>query len=312
MASISNSFEAYLSQAQCIILDGGLATELEAQGHDLSSALWSALLLRDKPQAIIDAHRAFFESGADCTISASYQGTRAGLMGLGLSANEARELIIKSVQLAATAREDFMASRDHEGMVPLVAASVGPYGASLADGSEYTGDYGISDQALGDFHRERLHWLDGSGADVLACETIPSLQEAKVLHDLLSEVNSPAWVSFSCKDGKHLNDGTPIQACARLFSGHPKVKAIGVNCTSPKYINSLIQEIKTATPEQNVIVYPNSGETYSADDKSWHGTSSPLECGVAARTWRDNGAIIIGGCCRMGPDHIREIQQHLE
>jgi len=311
MSNINNPFEALLSQQQCIILDGGLATELEAQGHDLSSALWSALLLRDKPQAIIDAHRAFFESGANCTISASYQGTKTGLMGLGLSASEAKDLIIKSVQLAATAREGFLKNRSSEGAYPLVAASIGPYGASLADGSEYTGDYGLDDQALADFHRERLHWLDGSGADVLACETIPSLQEARVLHDLLNQVNLPAWVSFSCTDGKHLNDGTPIQTCARLFSGHPRVKAIGVNCTSPKYINSLIQEIKTATPEQNVVVYPNSGETYNADDKCWHGTSSPIECGVAAKTWRDSGAIIIGGCCRMGPDHIREIQQHL-
>ena len=311
MTHINNPFETLLGQQQCIILDGGLATELEAQGHDLSSELWSALLLRDKPQAIIDAHRAFFESGANCTISASYQGTRSGLMSLGLSAREAKDLIIKSVQLAATAREGFLQDRGHEGIYPLVAASIGPYGASLADGSEYTGDYGIDDQALANFHRERLQWLDGSGADVLACETIPSLQEARVLHDLLNQVNSPAWVSFSCRDGKHLNDGTPIQTCARLFSGHPRVKAIGVNCTSPKYINSLIQEIKAVTPEQNVVVYPNSGETYNADDKCWYGTASPLECGVAARTWRDSGAIIIGGCCRMGPDHIREIQQHL-
>ncbi len=302
-------FDERLALPGPLILDGGLATQLEAQGYSLDSQLWSALLLRDDPRAIVDAHLAFFEAGAHCTISASYQATRSGLMTLGLSASEAQALIVKSVELAVAAREEFLVAKPKTSGPLLVAASVGPYGAPLGDGSEYTGDYGVDDTALIEFHRERLSWLDHSGADLLACETIPSLQEAKVLQGLLMEVDSPAWVSFSCRDGTHLNDGTPIEVCARLFKGHPRVRAIGINCTSPIYINELIGEIKKVDPTQKVVVYPNSGEIYDASNNSWHGTSSPIECGEAAQTWRQSGADIIGGCCRMGPEHIKSIKE---
>lgn len=308
---MTQSFETLLASGAPIILDGGLATELEAQGHDLGSDLWSAELLRHKPQAIINAHRAYFDAGANCTISASYQASKAGFMARGLSAGEAKALILKSVELAITAREEFLAANPDIEIGPFVAASIGPYGACLADGSEYTGNYNIDDASLIEFHQERLHWLDNSGADVLACETIPSLQEAKVLHALLELSKTPSWIAFSCKDGKHLNDGTPIKDCATLFAGHSRVKAIGVNCTSPVYINALITEIKQITPRQNIVVYPNSGEVYDASNNSWHGTATPIECGHAARTWLEHGANIIGGCCRMGPAHIKEIKRNL-
>lgn len=311
MNIIDSEFKKLLAAEKPIILDGGLATELEAQGHDLSSNLWSAELLMDRPQAIADAHRAYFDAGANCTISASYQATKAGFMTLGLNADQAKALILKSVTLAATARDAFVLANPTLTARPLVAASIGPYGASLADGSEYTGKYNISDIDLTSFHRERLNWLDNSGADILACETIPSLQEAKILHMLLRNTVTPAWISFSCKDGKHLNDGTLIKTCAKLFLNHPTVLAIGINCTSPIYINGLIKEIKSATPQQHVVVYPNSGEEYDASNNRWNGTVTPLECGKAAKDWHQNGAKIIGGCCRMGPSHIKEIKRNL-
>jgi homocysteine S-methyltransferase len=311
MATANYSFEELMARDCPVILDGGLATELESRGYDLSNPLWSAELLLHHPQAIIDVHRAYFDAGANCAISASYQATQQGFMALGLGAIEAKELIIKSVQLAIVARDDFLRANKNTELIPLVAASVGPYGASLADGSEYTGDYAITDKTLMEFHQQRLGWLDNSDADVLACETIPSKQEARVLCELLRSVSTPAWISFSCRDGKHLNDGTPIQECAAMFIDHLKVLALGSNCTSPLYISSLISEIKHAAPNKAIVVYPNSGEQYDAASNSWHGTSSPLECGAAARTWRAKGADIIGGCCRMGPAHIKEISRHL-
>jgi homocysteine S-methyltransferase len=311
MNAVTESFESLLASGDPIILDGGLATELEAQGHVLGTNLWSAELLRNNPQSIIDAHRAYFEAGANCTISASYQATISGFIALGLSPEDAKALILKSVELAIIAREEFLRANPDIEIKPLVAASIGPYGASLSDGSEYTGDYKIDDTGLIEFHYQRLHWLDNSDADILACETIPCLQEAKVLHTLLTKTNTPSWVSFSCKDDKHLVDGTPIKACAILFAEHTQVKALGINCTSPVYINSLIKEIKEVTPQQNIVVYPNSGEVYKASDNSWHGIATPLECGQAAKTWMQNGANIIGGCCGMGPAHISKIKRSL-
>jgi homocysteine S-methyltransferase len=233
-------------------------------------------------------------------------------MTLGVTADEADALIANSVSLAKEARRQFTECNPQSTRTILVAASVGPYGAALQDGSEYVGAYGVSKAALREFHQQRLAILDASGADVLACETIPDFDEASVLAELLDSVGTPAWVSFSCRDDRHISDGTPIRNCAAMFVGHPRVLALGVNCTSPQYISSLVRELKSAAPDKAVVVYPNSGERYEANTNTWHGTSTPVECGMAAEEWRSAGAILIGGCCRMGPEHIRQMRERLE
>lgn len=312
MSSNRTRFETALSQGQPILIDGGLATELEAQGHDISTELWSAALLLTNPRAIVDAHRAYLEAGASCLITASYQASRQGFLSLNLSCHEANELIARSVTLALLARDEFLQhTSTPPAQMPFIAASIGPYGAIMHDGSEYTGHYAISMDALKAFHADRLHLLDNQGADFLACETIPSLREAEVLHDLLMQVNSPAWVSFSCRDPRHISDGTPIAQVAALFRDHPRVLAVGANCTAPQFITSLIQEIKQAVPNKAIVAYPNSGESYDATRNAWFGTTTPVECASAAQTWFKAGAQLIGGCCRMGPSHIRAMQQGL-
>ena len=293
-----------LADDRPILLDGGLATELEAQGHDIDTDLWSAALLRENPAAIVSAHRAFLDAGADCLISASYQASRQGFTSLGVDEMHADALIASATSLAKQARDEFLADNPQASRTIIVAASVGPYGATLHDGSEYTGDYGVSEAMLHDFHAPRLRLLDESEPDVLACETIPSLDEAQVLGDLLEHARHPAWISFSCRDAVHINDGTPVRRVARRFRNHPRVRAIGVNCTAPQYVTSLIGEIRAAAPDKAVIVYPNSGETYHAAGNSWSGTVTPIDCANAAAEWRAADAKLIGGCCRMGPSHI--------
>jgi len=311
--SIRNSnLEKMLAQDRPIILDGGLGSELDRRGYDISTPLWSAELLMNNPQVIKDIHRAYLDAGAQCITSASYQASIAGFGAMGLSPEQARELFVKSVDLAKSVVGEFLQQIPDCGYQPLVAASIGPYGAFLADGSEYNGDYGVDDQDLLKFHRQRLIWLDAASADVLACETIPSLQEARVLRQLLEKVNTPAWISFSCRDERYLNDGTRLRQAVALFERLPGVVAIGVNCTAPQYIQSLIGEIRSASWTRAIVVYPNSGEHYDADDKVWHGTETPLECAAAARGWYQAGAKIIGGCCRMGPAHVREIATELD
>ncbi len=307
----NNLFVEALASPGSILLDGGLATELEARGYDISTALWSAGLLQSDSQAIVDVHRAFLDAGARCIISASYQASRQGFMSLGISANAADELIASSVSLARTARQQYLDDNSGTDPVPIVAASVGPYGATLNDGSEYTGNYSIGQNALRDFHEERLAILDRAGADVLACETIPNYQEAQVLCELLKDVISPAWISFSCSDELHISDGTPLAEVADLFRDHPKVLAIGINCTAPRLISRLIDQVRAAAPNKAIVVYPNSGEKYDAEDHSWSGTTSPVEVATAAEAWRDAGAKLIGGCCRMGPQHIGAIREQL-
>lgn len=290
-----------------LLLDGGLSNELEKQGCDLNQKLWSAKLLESNPEAIILAHLSYLESGAQCIITSSYQATLPGFMAIGHNEASASELILRSVHLAKEARNRFL-SLNPQASKPLIAASIGPYGAYLADGSEYRGDYGISDQALKDFHEPRITLLDTSEADLLACETIPSYREAKVLSEILENVKKPTWVSFSCKDGKHISDGIPIDQCASLFAYHPTVFAIGVNCTSPEFISELIRSIKTKSGNKKIVVYPNSGATYHAESKTWSSLSNLFSCEVMVKEWMDLGADIVGGCCGVGPQQIKAMR----
>lgn len=287
-----------------VVLDGGLATHLEALGCDLGDDLWSARLLVEDPDVIRRAHLDFFRAGADVATTASYQASVPGFVRYGMTPREARALIRLSVELAVQARD----AAGHG----MVAASVGPYGAFLANGSEYTGDYDLSEDGLVDWHRERFELLanvlDTAGADLLACETIPSIAEARALARLMREMPSVrAWVSFSCRDGEHISDGTPLRECADLFADLPQVVAVGVNCTAPGFVPSLIGELKG----RQVVVYPNSGETWDAANHRWLGLTDPVEYGEAAAEWHALGATYIGGCCRTTPEHIREIRSRL-
>lgn len=308
---MSGRFEQALAHGEPLVLDGGLATQLEAMGHDIGTRLWSAALLRDNPDAIVAAHLAFLEAGAECITSASYQASRAGFTALGLSAAEADELIVSSVVLARRARQQFLAAQHGAAGEPLVAASIGPFGACRHNGSEYTGNYGISHDELSEFHAARLTLLDTAGADLLACETIPDRQEVDVLHDLLERVQSPAWVSFSCRNGREISDGTPLRDMAALFRDHPRVLALGVNCTAPQFLPQLIDELRAGAPGVPIVAYPNSGETYQADGNRWLGAASGQDIGAAASEWRARGARLIGGCCRVTPADISCIRDAL-
>ncbi|MEU1877023.1 homocysteine S-methyltransferase [Streptosporangium sp. NPDC020072] len=282
------------------VLDGGLATHLEALGADLRDELWSAKLLIENPSVIRQAHLDYFSAGADVATTASYQASVPAFVRRGLSAVQAERLILLSVRLATEAR-------DATGR-GAVAASVGPYGAALANGAEYTGDYDLDEDGLFAWHRDRWHILAGSGADLLACETIPSLAEARALRRLLDETpQTRVWVSFSCRDGGHISDGTPLRQAAALFAGHPGVVAAGVNCVAPSHVPSLIKEV-TDVP---VVVYPNSGETWNAAEHRWEGLADPAEYGAAAAEWHAAGASFVGGCCRTTPEHIRRIRERL-
>jgi homocysteine S-methyltransferase len=306
--------ERALARWELLVLDGALATELERHGADLSGGLWSARLLLDQPDLIAGVHRDYFEAGADVAITASYQASVAGFVRAGLNSRQARQLISSSVEVAVKTRDDFwdealgndprVAERRPR---PLVATSVGPYGAVLADGSEYRGDYQVSRSDLVRFHRERLEVLLAPGVEVLACETIPSLVEAEALVEAMSgwpEVT--AWVSFSARNGREVSDGTAISACARFLHGASQVVAVGVNCTALPHITSLVRQVAAHT-DKPVVVYPNSGEAYDASRHRWVGSRAPGDFGRLAAEWRAAGARLVGGCCRTGQDEVRAV-----
>lgn len=310
MSISSNPINNILSDYPLMILDGALATELEAHGCNLDDPLWSARVLLEKPELIYQVHTEYFRAGADCAITASYQASIAGFAERDINETKAIELIKKSVALARKARDDFWKEHEQSNRPkPLVAASVGPYGAYLADGSEYVGNYDVTNKVLTDFHRKRMIALMEAGADILAFETIPSLQEATVLTEILKEFpNTYAWLSFSLKDETQISDGTPLKDCGRQFTEHDQIAAIGFNCASAQIITEAIKNIKEST-NKPIIVYPNSGETYDPTTKIWHGEEACAS--LSHKEWFKTGASIIGGCCRTSPRDIAVIAREL-
>jgi homocysteine S-methyltransferase len=304
-----NPIASILERYDVLVIDGALATELERRGCDLNDKLWSAKILLEQPDIIKQVHRDYFEAGADCAITASYQATIAGFAKRGLTEREAIALIKKSVELAREARDEYWADGANRlrRPRPLVAASVGPYGAFLADGSEYRGNYGLSQQELMDFHRPRMKALIEAGADLLACETIPCVIEAQALARLLREFpDTCAWITFTARDEKHISEGQLFSDCIRQLQDHPQIAATGINCTSPAYIPALIRAAREAT-EKPIVVYPNSGETYDAATNNWNGLPALYSFGEQAREWYAAGARLIGGCCRTTPEDIQVI-----
>lgn len=304
-----NPINEILNTFPLIVLDGAFSTELERRGCDLNDPLWSAKILIENPRVIGEVHTDYFEAGADCVITASYQASYEGFMKRGLDEQQAAELMALSITIATGARDLFWSNVTNRVSrpKPMVAASVGPYGAYLADGSEYRGDYTLSEKELRVFHRKRLQTLIDAEPDILACETIPCLMEAKVLVELLTEnPETYCWLSFSARDGLYINSGEKMEECAKWLDTHEQVAAVGINCTAPEHVSSLITEIRKGT-DKPIIVYPNSGEHYDAQTKIWGGDSGCRSYGELARHWFKEGAQVIGGCCRTTPQDIRAI-----
>ncbi|MEQ4567121.1 homocysteine S-methyltransferase [Paenarthrobacter sp. CAP02] len=301
----NTTLSTHLAAGKDLVLDGALATELEAHGCDLEDALWSAKVLLEQPHLIKQVHRDYFDAGASVAITASYQATPQGFARRGLSVEESLELVALSVRLADEARQEYLAA--NPGSRPLlVAGSVGPYGAYLADGSEYRGDYTLSAAEFRDFHRPRIAALVEAGADFLACETLPSFAEAEALLALVAEFDVESWFTFTLRDSGHISDGTPVADVAALLRAEPRVAAVGVNCVPLELVTPALESLQ-AVSDKALVAYPNSGETYDAVTKTWGpavGVQGSGTLAGAAADWLDRGARLIGGCCRTTPRDI--------
>jgi homocysteine S-methyltransferase len=311
---MTDVFSPFLSSgAGVVVLDGGLATELERRGLDLRDPLWSAKILVEAPEEIEAVHYDYFRAGADVGTSASYQATFEGFAARGIGAHESEGLLRRAVELVDRARGRFWRDPGNRAgrTFPLVAASMGCYGASLHDGSEYRGDYGLSRKELMDFHRPRLRVLADSGADVLAFETIPSKLEAEAVVGLLEELpnSPPTWVSFSCRNAREVSHGEPLADCVASAGAAEAVVAVGINCTSPRFVSGLLESARGATGKL-LAVYPNSGESWDAGRQVWTGESS-TSVEALVLEWRRLGARLIGGCCRTTPRTIRALRERL-
>lgn len=317
-----------------LLLDGALATYLETLGADISGALWSASILLSQPELIKQTHLDYYRAGANIAITASYQASIPGLIKhLGLSEEDAKNVVKKSVQLAQQARDECLAEQlesdrargsgsvEAESEIEdvlrkkmYVAGSVGPYGAFLADGSEYRGDYVLSKEEMKAFHRGRVQALVDAGVDLLACETIPSKSEAEALVELLKQEfeGMEAWFTFTLRDGEHIPDGTPLVEIAKLFEGVEQVVGVGINCVPDDLSLAALKALAPVVKKATLVVYPNSGEQWNAKAREWEGRRTEGST-LAQKTveWFDAGARMIGGCCRTSPDDIRTMGEAL-
>ncbi|MEV7606504.1 homocysteine S-methyltransferase [Paenarthrobacter sp. NPDC089322] len=318
----NTTLSTLLDAGKDLVLDGALATELEAHGCDLEDALWSAKVLLEQPHLIKQVHRDYYDAGASVAITASYQATPQGFAQRGLSVEESLELVARSVRLADEARQEYLAENPASGPL-LIAGSVGPYGAYLADGSEYRGDYTLSAVEFRDFHRPRIAALVDAGVDFLACETLPSFAEAEALLQLVTEFDVDAWFTFTLRDSGHISDGTPLADVAALLRAEPRVVAVGVNCVPLELVTPALGALRDAT-DAALVAYPNSGETYDAVTKTWgpaaagQAAPGPGPAGQGGATlagnaanWRQLGARLIGGCCRTTPHDIEDLAANM-
>jgi homocysteine S-methyltransferase len=277
------------------LLDGGFSTALEELGNTLNTTLWSGELLKSHPDQVRAAHQLFVDAGAQVLISSSYQITYPGCIAQGWTKEEVDTAIIASTQLAR-----FPGVK--------VAASVGPYGAYLADGSEYRGNYGLSKEELKDFHRDRLRALIATQPDLLAVETIPELTEALAIIELIDEINPamPFWVSFSCKSESELSSGEMFADAVALVNSAKSAVAVGINCTKPSFIEPLLKSAKSVIP---YVVYPNSGREWDPIEKKWLEPVASSFDTSDIQTWKSLGAKLIGGCCGVSPKDISELKE---
>ena len=282
-----------------IKLDGGLSTALENNGNKLTTSLWTGELIFSKPEEITKAHLDFINAGAEIIISAAYQLSYLGCSAKGWSQDKTDDALRESTKLAKDA-----VTKSNKKV--KVAASVGPYGAALADGSEYKGNYGVTKSVLKDFHARRLELLISTDPDLLALETMPDTYEVEVLLDLLQDCPIPYWVSYSCTSGNKTSAG---QSFADAVSLVQNAYAVGINCTSPELITDLLLSAKSDKP---YVIYPNSGRKWNADKKIWEGSSTAGFDNSLVNTWISAGAAIIGGCCGIGAKEINELSLNNE
>ena len=311
------AFKDLLEKQDIIILDGALGTELERQGYDVSGRLWSAKYLLENPQIIQDLHEDYVRAGSDIITTSSYQASIPAFVEEGLSLDKAHEIFKKTVLLAQAAVKNVWGrlslDEQKQRFYPLIAGSVGPYAAYLADGSEYTGSYHLSEEEFKDFHRPRIQALLDAGCDLLAIETIPNGAEAAAILRLLAEEfpKTEAYLSFVAQSENTISDGTKIELLGRLAQESPQVLAIGFNCTAPHLIVPLLEKLKQVC-DKPLLAYPNSGEIYNGLTKTWHDDLEQNLCLLDySQLWKRQGVQLIGGCCRTRPEDIRRLAGEL-
>ncbi|MBD5429138.1 homocysteine S-methyltransferase [Lactobacillus sp.] len=295
---------------QGLVLDGAMSDELQRQGTNLHSDLWTASALIDQIDKVYQAHLNYFKAGANIVITDTYQANIPAFLANGYSKEQASNFIRDAVKVAKKARNDY---EKQTGIHNFVAGTIGPYGAYLADGNEYRGEYELSKKEYLDFHLPRLKLILNEKPDIIAIETQPKLVETKVLLDWLKEnaPDIPIYVSFTLRDSKTLSDGTPLAKAGQLVNQCQQVIGVGINCIAPTLVGDALDELHRNT-KKALVVYPNQGASYNPEIKEWEEIPAKVNFSILTKTWYEKGARLIGGCCTTGPKEIEQISTTLK
>jgi len=303
----SDIFQNFPEKGKFLVLDGAMGTQLEKKGANLKNLLWSASLIHTHPELILSVHLDYLEAGADILTSVGYQASFQAFIKNGFNENEAIRLMHRTIELGLEAKRIYLEAHPYANP-PILAASMGPYGAFLANGAEYHGQYGLEKKELVQFHQRNIEILEDSPMDLWAFETIPSLLEAESIIEALNGSKKPAWISFTAKDEHHIAHGEKILDCIPILEKSNQIIGIGINCTAPEFLESLLLDISSST-QKFILAYPNRGEEYDAISKTWTPAKGLDSFQKNVEKWYKAGASIIGGCCGIGPELIRELKE---
>jgi len=285
------------------LLDGSLSYPLEKQGYNLNKKLWTGDALINDPNVIKKIHKDYLVAGVDFISTSTYQISYRVLKEMGYNLNEIKDIFKRSVDLVQDAIEETKIKRKVK-----IVGSYGPFGASLSDGSEYTGKYKTSDEIIMSYHIDNMNIIKELGIDIILYETIPCLREIEILSKVVEEYKKEVWISFTCNKDLEFRDGTSIMKACKIISSIENISTIGINCFSPLLAEKAIKKLKKNS-NKKILIYPNSGEIYNNKDKNWYGEKYFDNSMI--KKWLALSPDIIGGCCRVGFEDIQNMRKEI-
>jgi homocysteine S-methyltransferase len=285
------------------LLDGSLSYPLEKQGYNLNKKLWTGDALINDPNVIKKVHKDYLIAGVDFISTSTYQISYNVLEAMDYSLNEIKDVFKRSVNLVEQAIQETNIKREIK-----IVGSYGPYGASLSNGSEYTGKYDTSDNIIMDYHIKNMNIIKELDIDIILYETIPCLREIEILSKLVEEYKKEVWVSFTCNKDLEFRDGSSIIKACKILSSIEVISTIGINCFSPLLAEKAIKKLKDNS-NKKILIYPNSGEIYNNKDKDWYGEKYFDRSMI--KKWLALSPDIIGGCCRVGFEDIKNMRKEI-
>jgi S-methylmethionine-dependent homocysteine/selenocysteine methylase len=295
-----SALQQRLDGGEVVILDGATGTELERRGAPMDEAAWDAAALLTHPDMVREVHEDYIRAGADVIITNTFATARHVLEPAGMG-ERFRELNIRAVTLAKEARENAT-----ERPV-FIAGSISTFTA------RYDYSYEPRAERARANYREQAEVLAESEADVIALEMMRDIEQTTYALEAAVSTGLPVWVGFSCKS---TDEGTIVlwDGDHTLTEAMERIPPLGASLVS--IMHTLTEDTAPALRDMSerwsgpVGAYPHSGE-FIMPNWQFIDMISPEDFARQAQGWLEMGVQLIGGCCGIGPEHIRQLKEGL-